>query len=229
MIGVAFTLGLVSSLHCLGMCAPLQAVVMGQWLRSGKLYQALLYHGGRLATYALLGTAAALLGQWVGLPRWQGSFTIIAGLTLLLGYFGFKLLKWDRQFFALISPLLLRVQKRLRRRKGHAGLLALSGALNGLLPCGMVYAALLPAVTTGSVSLSALYMLAFGAGTLPLLLATHWVAGRLGSPLRQMGQHLIPLTVVLMSGLLILRGMELGIPFISPELAAGTQAGEACR
>lgn len=229
MIAVAFSLGLISSLHCLGMCAPLQAVVMGQWLRSGKVHQALLYHGGRLMIYAFMGMAVALLGKWIGLPRWQGSFTIIAGVVLLLGYFGFRLLKWDRQFFALISPLLLRVQTRLRKRKGHAGLLFLSGALNGLLPCGMVYAALLPAVTAGSVAHSGLYMFVFGAGTLPMLLATHWLAGRLGAPLRQMGRHLIPLTVVLLSGLLILRGMELGIPFISPEIAAIAEAGEGCR
>ncbi|MDZ7847908.1 MAG: sulfite exporter TauE/SafE family protein [Owenweeksia sp.] len=103
MIWVALSFGLVSSLHCTIMCAPLQAVVMGQWLRSGKKANWLLYHSGRIFTYVTLGLGVGIVGTAMGVPTWQAEFTIIAGLLLLLGYFGFKTFQWDRQLYRLIT------------------------------------------------------------------------------------------------------------------------------
>jgi len=225
---MALTLGLVSSLHCVGMCAPLQAVVLQQWLRHGGRWQAVGYHAGRIATYVLMGLSAAFVGQAVGMPAWQNHFTILAGIALLVGYFLFRALRWDQQFYRLIGPWLMRLQKHLRQRPQSKGLVVLSGSINGLLPCGMVYAALLPAMTAPSLMGSGIFMLFFGLATLPALLAGQWFLARFAGPLRQMGPRLMPYTLLLVGGLLILRGMELGIPFLSPAAPAIGAVADGC-
>jgi len=230
MIWLALSFGLISSLHCLAMCGPLQAVVMGQWLKSKNKYNWLTYHAGRLSTYALLGFGVALAGKALGLPQWQAKFTLFAGLILLFGYFGFKALKWDQKLFGLVTPFLHRLKPKATRgqTKNQAWYFA-TGAVNGLLPCGMVYAALLTALSANSLSLGALYMVVFGLGTLPLLLSFNWFSHSLLLRFGSWVPRLIPITVVLISVLLILRGMQLDIPFISPAQPLGLAGADGCR
>ncbi len=228
MIWIAFTFGLVSSLHCVLMCAPLQAVVMGQWLKSGRRAHWALYHLGRIITYAMLGLLAGLVGSALGLPHWQREFTIVAGLLLLFSYFGMKTLKWDRQLNRLISPWLMRLQARAKKRKGRTWFV-LSGAINGLLPCGMVYAALIPVAGAASPLQAGLAMVLFGVGTLPLLLGINLAGSQLMSRFTRHFQKLIPITVVLIATVLILRGMDLDIPFLSPAMPVESAGTEVCR
>ncbi len=227
MIWVAFTFGLLSSLHCLAMCGPLQAVVMGQWLQSKHQANWLSYHAGRLGTYVLLALIASFIGSSLGIPDLQGSFTIIAGLLLLFGYFGFKALKWDRKTMQIIAPLLAKLQKKVKGKK-HPLWFGFSGALNGLLPCGMVYAALVPALGLESLNEAALYMLAFGLGTLPLLLGFNFFSNSLMLRFAPHMQKLIPVSILLISALLILRGLELDIPVLSPEMPKSGASAEIC-
>ncbi|QNR25558.1 sulfite exporter TauE/SafE family protein [Croceimicrobium hydrocarbonivorans] len=227
MYGVAFTFGLLSSLHCLAMCGPLQAVVMGQWLQSKHQANWISYHAGRLGTYMLLAIIASLLGSGLGIPDMQGSFTILAGLILLLGYFGFKALKWDRKTLQLIGPILSKLQSKVRGKK-HPLWYLISGSLNGLLPCGMVYAALVPALGLSSWTEAILYMGAFGLGTLPLLLSFNLFSNALLLRFGPYLNRLIPLSIVLISALLILRGMELDIPYLSPEMPVPGASTESC-
>mgnify|MGYP006432201693 CR=1 FL=1 len=226
MLALAFSFGLVSSLHCLAMCGPLQAVVMGQWLRGGAAWQWGLYHGGRLLSYALLGSLAHSLGTGLGVARWQNDFSLVAGITLLVGYFVLRLLRWDRQLYGLFLPFF---QKLRRRLEGQNRILRFAGwgALNGLLPCGMVYAAAITAIGSPSLQWGALTMLAFGAGTLPLLFSFNWLGQNLLLRLGLNWSRLAPLAIVILSSLLIVRGMALDIPFLSPDAplsSAGTQA-----
>lgn len=227
MIGIAFSFGLLSSLHCAVMCAPLQAVVMGQWLKNKRRSSWLVYHFGRLSTYMLLGIIANLFGQSIGVAHWQGDFTIIAGLLLIAGYFGFKLLQWDRKFNQLIAPILRKLQPKVQGKKNPFWYYS-SGALNGFLPCGMVYAALLPAAGAASISTGILYMLVFGLGTLPLLAGINLFSNTL---LLRFGKYipkLIPLSVILIASLLIIRGLELDIPYLSPALPKPGASTEVC-
>lgn len=228
MIWIALTFGLVSSLHCALMCAPLQAVVMGQWLRNGKRGNWLLYHAGRLCTYVLLGLLVGILGNAFGLPQVQQEFTIIAGLLLLMGYFGFKALKWDRSLNRIISPFLMKLQGKVRRGQSRSWYF-ISGSLNGLLPCGMVYAALIPVAGSASIGMAGISMLFFGLGTLPLLLGINLAGNSLMQRFSRQFQKLIPITVILIAAVLILRGMELDIPYLSPEMPHAGASTEVCR
>lgn len=228
MLWVAFTFGLLSSLHCLAMCGPLQAVVMGQWLQSKRRGNWLLYHAGRLGMYLLMALVVSFIGHSFGIPDLQGSFTIIAGLLLIFGYFGIKALKWDRKSLALFGPVLGKMQQKIRGRKNPLWY-TMSGALNGLLPCGMVYAALVPTLGLELRTDALLYMLAFGLGTLPLLLGFNFFSNALLLRFGPYFNRLIPLSIVLIGTLLILRGMELDIPFISPEMPQAGASTETCR
>lgn len=226
MLALAFSFGLVSSLHCLAMCGPLQAVVMGQWLRGGAAWQWALYHGGRLASYAILGSLAHGLGTALGLARWQNDFSLFAGIFLLVGYLVLRLLRWDRQLYGVFLPFFQKLRLQL---EGKNRFLRFTGwgLLNGLLPCGMVYAAAITAVGAPTVQFGALTMLAFGAGTLPLLFSFNWLGQSVLLRLGLSWSKLAPLAILVLSSLLIVRGLALDIPFLSPEAplnASGTQA-----
>ncbi len=209
------------------MCGPLQVLVMGNWLISGRSWDFVLYHFGRIFTYSLLGILAAVFGMSLGIYEWQSSFTILAGLFLLLGYFGMRMLKWDKRLYALIVPFIQRLHPGGKKKNGSW--YTISGALNGLLPCGMVYAALVPALSLENPFTGALYMSMFGLGTLPLMLAFSLLANRLNLQWMPRLQKIIPITIILIAGLLIVRGMQLDIPYLSPQLKPGTEQIEGCR
>jgi sulfite exporter TauE/SafE len=102
--------------------------------------------------------------------------------------------------------------------------LVLLGALNGLLPCGLVYVALAGAVARGTLADAVLYMAFFGLGTMPTMLAIG-LSGKICPPAWRLKlRGAIPAGVCLVAGLLILRGMGLGIPYLSPSLVAGVPA-----
>jgi len=90
------------------------------------------------------------------------------------------------------------------------------GLLNGLLPCGLVYIAVAGALATGSVLEGVLYMFLFGLGTAPLLLATALIGNLSTAKIRNQLSKAIPYVVVVVGVLFILRGANLGIPYISP-------------
>lgn len=220
----AFLLGLVGSSHCAGMCGPLVlASTAGPGAAPGfHRYRPwpgrVAYNGGRLVTYAVIGSAFGLLGQSFALAGLQRWVSIAAGAAILSG-----LLTSSR--FVLpgpISPLVASLKSRLGgllMRPGFGAQFAF-GLLNGLLPCGLVYAAAAGAVATGSVVDGISYMLAFGLGTVPMMMALS-VAGRhLRPALRFQLQRLVPVGLTVVGALLILRGLALGIPYLSPDLGA---------
>ena len=108
----------------------------------------------------------------------------------------------------------------LLRRRTLASL-AVLGLLNGLLPCGLVYVACTGATAVGGLLPGAGYMAAFWAGTFPMMIAIS-VSGRLlPFQLRLKFQKAIPVCVFVMATLLIVRGLSLGVPYLSPELGGG--------
>ena len=220
MLWTAFLLGLAGSLHCAGMCGPLALALPATGSGTvGYVSGRLAYNLGRIVTYSLLGVVFGLLGKslsLIGIQRW---LSIGAGTVILLGlllsrraFLGTPMVKtvgWLKSGFGAL----------LRRRTLAS--LGLMGLLNGLLPCGLVYAACVGAAATGSLALSTGYMALFGLGTVPLMLGIGLSGRALPMALRFKLQQLVPVSLGVVGGLLILRGLALGIPYLSPDLAAG--------
>lgn len=220
----AFMLGLVGSLHCAGMCGPLAlALPAAGQNASGYFAGRLAYNAGRIITYCCMGVLFGLAGKTLVLAGIQRWVSIALGVALLSGLLVSRKLALWRPVTALVEGLKRRMSALLRQRS-LAALLVL-GLLNGLLPCGLVYVAGAAATTTGGMLSGAAYMAAFGAGTLPMMLAIS-LSGKL-VPLRlrlRLGRA-VPVSVALLAALLILRGMSLNIPYVSPNLSG---AGDSC-
>ncbi len=214
----ALLLGLAGSLHCAGMCGPLAIALPGLGAAGWRFALGrLAYNLGRIATYSVLGIVFGLLGRTLLLAGVQRWVSIGLGLVLLAGLLSSRQLGVWRPVLALVGFLRDGMGGLLRRHSllSMAGL----GLLNGLLPCGMVYVAGAGAVMAGGLLSSVEYMVVFGLGTLPLMLALS-LSGRL-VPLgfRLQLRKAIPASVFLLATLLLLRGLGLGIPYVSPDLS----------
>lgn len=217
---VAILLGLSSNLHCLGMCGPLaMAVPMDRRSNATISWNLIQYHGGRILSYSVLGFLFGALGssfQFLGVLQ---ILSVVFGVAMLI--FAWK--KWWLQYLEKwvmsigVSALFNRNYKQLIQSKSPIRLFAL-GALNGFLPCGMVYLALANALLTGNVWSSALSMVFFGIGTMPALFIVGFAAGKISNAVRQKMNSLVPYLMSLVALLLILRGLNLGIPMLSPKI-----------
>jgi sulfite exporter TauE/SafE len=227
-VWAAAMLGVAGSLHCVGMCGPIAlALPRPSGSTRSLLTGRLLYNLGRAVTYAAMGAVFGLLGQSLLLAGWQRGLSITAGV-LILAYVLSSWLgrgRWSLESAALrfIAPV-QRTLGRLLKRTTTGGLLVV-GLLNGLLPCGLVYVALAGAAATGSAWGGAGFMFIFGLGTLPMMLAISLVGPSLYGRFRGRFQRVIPLALGVMAVLFILRGLELGIPYVSPNLAAQVEDG----
>ncbi len=224
LLGAALSLGLVTSLHCVGMCGPLAlALPPAGDRRTSYVFGRLLYNLGRAVTYAAMGAVLGLVGQSFALGGLQRGVSIAFGVLLLLGLILVQTGTLTRIAEALglfrIFAVLQRAWRARFQRGSLTGLLVL-GLINGLLPCGPVYVALAAAAATGSVMLSALFMFTFGLGTLPLMLAVSLAGSLVQMPLRRKLQKLVPVSAGVVAVLLIVRGLALGIPFLSPPVQA---------
>ncbi len=207
----AFLLGLFSSLHCLGMCGPLQAMVTGAFQQKAGYRHIILYHFSRITTYGILGLLAGLAGRSLGFQNWQQNISLFSGLLLLFAMAAFYFFKLDRKLLRLVFPYLSRMRMRLQQNRSSQSLYNTgSGVLNGLLPCGMVYLAIFPATAGGSPLTAVFYMLLFGTGTLPLLFLTNMGALSFLQKRSRSIQKLIPALVIITAVLLILRGIDNG-------------------
>ena len=218
--GIAIALGLLGSLHCAAMCGPLMLALPVQ--TGGPLafgVGRLGYQLGRVMTYALLGIVAGLAGKslfLIGAQRW---ISIGLGILILVGFLFSRKLALAGPIVHLVLRLKSAMSAQLKKRTLTS--LLLLGMLNGLLPCGLVYVAMAGAFAQGSTLRAAIYMTLFGFGTLPTMLAIS-LSGRIFPPtFRLKLQKLVTFGACLVAVLLILRGMELGIPYLSPDFGAG--------
>ncbi|MEM6782199.1 MAG: sulfite exporter TauE/SafE family protein [Bacteroidota bacterium] len=227
--GVVF--GFVGSVHCVGMCGPLALALPGAAVTRVRFFAGrLLYNLGRATTYAALGALLGALGAVVAFAGWQRWLAFGLGVTLVvlalvpvarrtLGRFEGTTARW-------LGPLLARVGP-LYQRGGLPALFAV-GLLNGLLPCGFVYAALATAIASGSIAGGASFMAAFGLGTLPAMFALSVAGRRMSARWRTRLARWAPLGLAVVGVLLILRGLSLGL-FLSPDVRAALFTPEVCR
>lgn len=224
LIWTAFVLGLVGSLHCAGMCGPLAlALPVVGGTRLSFTASRLVYNAGRLLMYGLIGALFGVVGRSLALAGFQRWISVGAGALILVGLLVST--RADATFPAWRTVAWLkRAFGSLLRRRSFSSLLLL-GAMNGLLPCGLVYVAAAGATATGGFASGIAYMLAFGLGTLPVMLGLGLAGRRLQTMFRFRVQKLIPISVTLLALLLLARGMSLGIPYLSPDISAATLTG----
>lgn len=223
-------LGLAGSAHCVGMCGPLaMSLPVHHLSRGGQLLAMLSYHLGRVITYSVLGLLFGLAGRTFYLAGFQQSFSVIAGIIMLLlafYYFIGKTNKSPKWIQAWYQPLQVLMGKLLRN--SGTGSFLLLGMANGLLPCGMVYMAIIGAIGLSAPIESAFFMMMFGLGTVPAMLLLSWFGIRISLDVRMHLKRATPFIIAAMGIILILRGMNLGIPFISPVLADAPGAAAGC-
>lgn len=195
-----------------------------------SILRGLTYNLGRIITYALLGLIVGLLGQRLALGGYQQILSIAVGLLILLG------VVIPRHYSKKIDPtsfvtiMLMKAKslfgKALKSRSlvGPLGL----GIMNGLLPCGTVYIGLAGALVLGGAVESAIFMAAFGLGTLPMMLAIHLAGSLISINVRTRIRTILPYSFAVLGVLFILRGMGLGIPFVSPSIDMKTGGVEQC-
>jgi sulfite exporter TauE/SafE len=223
-------LGMASSLHCIGMCGPLGLSIPGGNTNSMRgIVSFSIYHFGRIMTYAMFGLIFGLAGRGIYLAGFQQITSIIIGI-LMIGNFLFHF--FFRNFLASSIPdgLMKRIQSLFTAVWAYQGIskFFLLGIINGMLPCGMVYLALALAFTTKTLSGAVLVMTMFGLGTLPALAGLRYFAFSLSMPMRNYFKRISPLLIGIMGLMLILRGLNLGIPYLSPAMVHSPASAVFC-
>jgi sulfite exporter TauE/SafE len=219
MLVSAIILGFLGSLHCVGMCGPIAFMLpVDRSNTLKKVSQIGMYHFGRLLAYSLIGFVFGLVGKSLYIFGIQQQLSIIIGLLMILvvlipGKFIGKY-NLSKPLYRLISKVKSKLGKALKKKTADTFLTI--GFLNGFLPCGLVYMAVFGAIATGNLFQSCLYMLLFGLGTIPLMTTAIYLGKFLNSTIKQRIQKGIPIVVVFIGFLFILRGLGLGIPYLSP-------------
>lgn len=228
----AFTIGLLGSLHCIGMCGPIALAlpVPGHGV-GGRLWAAVLYNVGRATTYATLGILFGTIGQAVWMIGLQQSFSIILGVFILLLVAVPLIVSTFTGTPKFYNRAIAKLQGAMGRQFKKHGFVSLFviGLLNGLLPCGFVYIGLAGAAATGHWYTGSAYMALFGLGTLPVMATLVVVKNQVSLSVRRSLGKILPYAMVLIGTLFILRGMNLGIPYLSPKANPAAQPVEYCK
>ncbi len=227
----ALTLGFLGSFHCVGMCGPIAlALPLNRESLFSKISGALLYNFGRAFTYALLGALFGLLGQSFVFAGYQQALSITIGVLILIMVFLPSKISNRFKLTSFIYFYMGKVKQKLAilfKKSGYSSLFFI-GTLNGLLPCGLVYLGIAGAISTGNSLDGGFFMFLFGLGTLPAMLALALLSSSISVNFRSRFNKAVPVFVVFMALLLILRGLNLGIPYVSPEMSSTAPKCSKC-
>ena len=214
----AIIFGLLGSFHCIGMCGPIAFMLpIDRKNKTKGFFQILSYHLGRLFSYSLIGLLFGFLGKGFYLFGFQQQLSIIVGVSMILVVlfpFFFAKVNFSKSITKVISKVKNALGKELKKKRNDTFFTI--GFLNGFLPCGLVYMAVFGALATTNAFSGSLYMFIFGLGTIPLMTAVVYLGNFTKGSLRKNIQKMIPIVVVIIGVLFILRGLGLGIPYISP-------------
>lgn len=231
LIIAAISLGLLGSFHCIGMCGPIALALPVHQYNSFKKYLGiLLYNIGRITTYTFLGLLFGLLGQSFFLGGLQQALSISIGMLLLLSVI-LSSSKWYSSpnlgfIYSLINSIKIHLGNLFNKKGLH--FLFFIGLLNGLLPCGLVYLGIAGAIATGHYLRGAEFMFYFGIGTIPIMYAVAFLGQFITIKYRNLIRSSMPYAISIMAVLLIVRGLNLGIPYLSPEFEKDKHTVSCC-
>ena len=228
----ALLLGLLGSFHCIGMCGPIAFLLpvdrSNSWKRGLQIF---LYHFGRVFTYAIIGALFGFLGKNLSIFGIQQHLSIAIGvLMILLVLLPKKILSQfnvTKPIYGLISKMKSALGKELKKKTPETFFTI--GFLNGFLPCGLVYMAVFASIAMGNVWQGSLYMALFGIGTIPLMTAAIYLGNVITGTVKKRIRKSIPVFIILFGCLFILRGLGLGIPYLSPKpMVTQVEAKHSC-
>lgn len=218
-------IGLLGSFHCMGMCGPIALSLPlkeNSWFT--RVFSGVLYNLGRTITYGFLGLIFGLLG--LGIHIWGVQQWVSIGVgTVMIFSVTFPILFHGTQLTGGVDKLFSGFKRTFGKFFGYRTYTSIGviGLLNGFLPCGLVYIALAGALVSTTPLNGALYMIMFGLGTIPALLALSILGNVFSMAFRRGVQRIIPYMIILIGILFVLRGMNLGIPYISPKMEQQTK------
>jgi len=222
----AFVVGLVGSLHCIGMCGPIAiALPVPDSSNLSFFTGRILYNLGRVVTYAFLGAVLGLVGSKIALAGAQQVVSIVLGVVIIIAVL---LPQKYKNFFAQ-HPVIQKLAHPLKSNigvlfsKGTFSAMFLIGILNGFLPCGLVYVALAGAIASGDAISGSAVMILFGLGTVPAMFAASVFGKFINIGIRTKIRKAVPVLAIILGVIFILRGMNLGIPYLSPKLTARSE------
>lgn len=207
----------MGSFHCIGMCGPI-AIALPK--TKNLVLSRLLYNFGRVITYSLLGLLFGLLGARLEMFGLQQIISISLGVLIIVSVLTPAVYRIKiTNSLGLYKPIGMLKMYFSKMFKSHTNTSMLTiGILNGLLPCGFVYIGITGAIAAGDTLNGMLFMTMFGLGTLPVMLGTSLIGSAININLRQKLTRLLPALSVVLAVIFILRGLNLGIPYISPKL-----------
>lgn len=219
MLWSALIFGLLGSFHCIGMCGPIAFMLpVDRTNSTRKVFQIFTYHFGRILAYSLIGLFFGLVGKSLYIFGFQQQLSIIIGILMIVVVLipakTFNKYNFSKPIYKLISKVKSSLGKALKKKTADTFLTI--GFLNGFLPCGLVYMAIFASFAMESALESSLYMALFGLGTIPLMTSAIYLGKFLNTTVKQRIQKGIPVFVVIIGLLFILRGLGLGIPYLSP-------------
>jgi len=222
----AFFVGLVGSLHCIGMCGPIAiALPVPKSSNLSFFTGRILYNLGRVVTYSFLGAVLGLLGGRIALAGTQQIVSIVLGVIIIIAV----LLPQKYKNYFVQHQIVQKLAQPLKTnigvlfKKGTFSALVLIGILNGFLPCGLVYIALAGAIASGDGISGAAVMILFGLGTVPAMFAATVLGKFINVGIRTKIRKAVPVLAILLGVIFVLRGMNLGIPYLSPKLSSHSQ------
>jgi len=219
MLYTALILGLLGSFHCVGMCGPIAFLLpLDRQNRVKRILQLSSYHFGRILTYSLLGLLFGIAGNTFHFFGIQQQLSIGIGVLMIISILAPTQLtnkfSITRPIYKLVGKVKNALGAALKKKEPETFFII--GFLNGLLPCGLVYMAVFGAIALGNPLQGSVYMALFGIGTIPLMTTAIYLGNFLTNNLKQRILKAIPVVVIVIGLLFILRGLGLGIPYVSP-------------
>lgn len=212
----AFLMGLVGSMHCAGMCGPIALSLpyrVGLQPREETFLKILTYNLGRVLTYASMGLVFGMIGRsffTMGIQKWV--LIVLAILVIIIALFSIDI-EYQSLKIPVINKFNVWIKSRLSFALKNTGILSFFyiGTLNGFLPCGLVYMAVIAAITAGSIIQGVLYMVLFGLGTMPMMMALGFGGNLISLKFRTILRRLYPIFMIAFAVLFLMRAFKFNI------------------